>query len=423
MLCVLGLVWRLAISALTPLPSEDGVNYLWMAERLAHLDARAALSEVFPPLLPLLTALPIALGVEPFRAAQLVLCLCGAAALPFLVRAGERVAPVHGRAAGWFAVLAPLPVRFGAEAYTEPLFVLLTAIAVWLGLRGRLAAMSWAAGLAFWTRPEAAVLVLGFALARPRAAWRALWPFAVCVAALVVWQSSVRGEVVVVPMHGLIAERSVLAGGIAQLADNLVHLPWLWVEAFGVVGVLAAYGMVRARRRVPPALAWTLVLALLVICAFLARRRFLVDWWAVMSPLAVLGLAAVPRGLQRAMLAVVVLSSAVLSLRTTEPDRAAERAVGEHLRAQLAPGEAVAGDMTRVLYYAGQRPLPPRPFTAQELIARGCAPEVRFFVLRVRREDAGEVQRGLADVFAECALPDELRAGAEERGIAVLERR
>src|SRR5262245_48685597 len=84
LLCALGLSWRLVIAARTPLPSEDGVNYLWMAERFAQLDARAALSEVFPPLLPLLTALPVKLGIDPFRAAQLVLCACGAAALPFL---------------------------------------------------------------------------------------------------------------------------------------------------------------------------------------------------------------------------------------------------------------------------------------------------------------------------------------------------
>ncbi|MHC5071182.1 MAG: hypothetical protein ACYTGO_11930, partial [Planctomycetota bacterium] len=52
-LVALGFLWRVLIAALTVVPSEDGANYLWMAERFAAGDATGALSEVFPPLMPL----------------------------------------------------------------------------------------------------------------------------------------------------------------------------------------------------------------------------------------------------------------------------------------------------------------------------------------------------------------------------------
>ena len=92
----LGFLWRLYISWRTPIPSEDGVNYLWMAERFAEAEFALGLSEVFPPLLSLLTALPIAAGLDPFLSAQLVLCLGGTLAILPLARATELLVPGGG---------------------------------------------------------------------------------------------------------------------------------------------------------------------------------------------------------------------------------------------------------------------------------------------------------------------------------------
>ena len=92
-LFTVGALWRLLISWWTPIPTEDGANYLWMAERFAELDAAAALSEVFPPLLSMLVSVPVALGCDPFRSGQVLLAMAGALAVVFLARGAEVVVP------------------------------------------------------------------------------------------------------------------------------------------------------------------------------------------------------------------------------------------------------------------------------------------------------------------------------------------
>lgn len=424
-----GLLWRGWISVLTPLPSEDGVNYLWMAEQFAAGEPSRAFSEVFPPLTSLLIAGPVALGLEPFRAGQLVLALAGALALVFLVRGAEVVLPGRGRCAGCFALFAPLPVRFGAEIYSEPLFVMLTAAAIWAGLRGALGWLGWAAGLAFWVRPEAAVLVVAFGLVRPRAAWRALLPFALCAVALTVWRGALgHGFAPLGELFDMVEERSVtgrgdVAAGLRQLAGNVIDLPWLWVEAFGLVGLLAVWGMLRGPRRGQAALYWTLLLGVVVICAFLARRRFLIAWFAAVSPIAVAGFQSLPKKLRSPVFWLVLVSSAWLSLRTMDVNRRAERAVGEFLAEHLQPGDGLVSDMTRVVYFAGRRPLPPKPFGAEELIELGRDPAARVIVLGSGRAAAPVVEAALADTFERASLPPDLVRGAADRGILVLTRR
>ena len=48
------IVWRWLLAVRTPVPSEDGVSYLWMAQRFAAGDFARGLGEVFPPGFPLL---------------------------------------------------------------------------------------------------------------------------------------------------------------------------------------------------------------------------------------------------------------------------------------------------------------------------------------------------------------------------------
>ena len=171
---VAGFVWRLYVAWLTPLPSEDGVNYLWMAERFAEGEFTQGLSEVFPPLLSLLAAVPIALGLDPLPAAQLVLCVGGSLAILALARATEVLVPRGGLCAGCLLAFAPLPVRFCGEVYTEPLFMLFGALAVWSGLVQRWWCLGLWSGIAFWLRPEALILPLAFLVSDHRRAWRGL---------------------------------------------------------------------------------------------------------------------------------------------------------------------------------------------------------------------------------------------------------
>lgn len=426
-LVAVGILWRALIAALTPLPSEDGANYLWMAERFAAGDAGAALSEVFPPLLPLLTAIPVSWGIDPFRAGQAVLILVGALSLVFLVRGAEALVPGAGRCAGCLAVFAPLPVRFAAEIYTEPLFHLFSAIAVWQGLRARWWGLGLAAGVAFWVRPEAALLVAGFVVVRPRQAWRALLPFAAGMVVLMLWRASHGLGYDLIAKVPFVWDRSVLASdgvgaGIAAVGSHLARIPWLWIEAFGVLGLLALWGILRARTAEQRPLYVALALGVLLICFFLPRRRFLVSWLAVVSPIALVGFTSLPLRARTFAFWLAIASSLLLSLRTMDADRAAERELGAYLATQLEPGDEIIGDMTRVVYFAGRRPLAPRLFSAEELIADAARPEVRYVVLVSHREKAGVVEEGLAGAFERAALARGLDAAILDRGITVLER-
>src|SRR5262245_62262353 len=77
LLVVAAVCWRWLLARLTPVPAEDGVNYLWMAQQFAVGHEADALSEPFSPLWSLLLAVPIACGVEPMLAGQLLGCVCG----------------------------------------------------------------------------------------------------------------------------------------------------------------------------------------------------------------------------------------------------------------------------------------------------------------------------------------------------------
>jgi len=75
------------------------------------------------------------------------------------------------------------------------------------------------------------------------------------------------------------------------------------------------------------------------------------------------------------------------------------------------------------VYFAGRRPLPPEPFSAEELIELGSDPAVRVLVLGSRRAAAPVVEAALAETFEPASLPPDLVRGAADRGILVLTRR
>ncbi len=422
----LGFLWRLYISWRTPIPSEDGVNYLWMAERFAEGEFALGLSDVFQPLLSLLTALPIAAGLDPFWSAQLVLCIGGTLAILPLARATEILVPGGGPCAGCLLAFAPLPTRFCGEVYTEPLFLLFGGMAVWLGLSRRWWHLGLWSGLAFWVRPEALILPIAFALVE-RAAWKAILPCAALVIALAVWRGALGHGFEPVAKFDLILERSVVGDQVSAMSpmpflQHLLQIPWLCVEAFGPVALLAVWGL---RRRLQGALPlyWAFGLAVIVICAFLPRRRFLVNWLVVVTPIAVSGYHLLPRASRAPLLWAIVVFGLVLSLRTTDPDRIGERRVGEHLASILQPGEEVTGDMTRVIYYAGQRPLVPRRFSVEEVAASALGTTIRYVVLGERRDTTTRVVEQLAADFELMDLPVEIAASAGDRGILVLRRK
>jgi len=423
-LVVLGFLWRLVIAVLTVVPSEDGANYLWMAEHFADGNATDALGEVFPPLMPLLMAPLIWLGADPFRGGQVLLALAGALAVIPIVRASEAMLQGSGRCAGCMAVVAHLPVRFAAEIYTEPLFILAGAFALWAAALGRWYLLGLLAGVAFWVRPEAALLPIGFLLFRPRLAWRALLPFVALALLLAAWRATLGFGFNLSPKLAFNWERTVFANDTTAFFLHLLKLPWLWIEAFSLVGLLAIWGALRRREPCVRPLLWTWLLVVLLIAAFLPRRRFLVGWMFAVIPIAAMGFATLPRRWHDILLAIIVLLGLVLSLRVTDPNRVAERDLGQHLENVMSEDPAddvVTGDMTRVLYFAGQRPLPPRHFTADQLVNMATSPRrARFVVLATEKPTALLVEQRLTG-FTRAQLPSRLAQQCVDRGILVLE--
>lgn len=424
-----GAMLRAFVAMLTPLPAEDAANYLWMAQQFAAGEVAAALSEVFPPLPGLLVAPFVAVGIDAFRAGQLVMVLCGALALWPAMRMCDRLAPGRGLAAGVMLAFAPLAVRVGAQVYSEPVFHLFVALAMWAMVRGRMFAGGVAAGVACWARPEGMLLAAAFVVADRRRGWLGVLPIAGAVVGLGAWRAAV--GLGFEPLRKLAfntarGDAALTESGLDvwQFAEHLVALPGSWLEAFQVFGVLALAGVWVARRdrRLWPFLV-VVVLGVIAIAAFLPRRRFLVSWIVLLAPFAVAALGALPERARWPTLFVIALTGLLSSLRLEPTDRIGERQIGDYLAARVGEGERVAGDMTRVIWFAGSRPLPPRHFTAEELIARARAADVRFVVLGTRRDTTEPVRTALEPDFRRHILPEQERRAAEHRGILVLERR
>jgi hypothetical protein len=391
------LLLRALAAEWTPLPAQDGVSYLWMAQRFAAGDFAAPLGEVFPPLFPLLVAPWLALGAEPLIAAQLVLAFGGTLAVVACARLAGG-GQLRDDALLLAATLG-LPIRWCGEVYPEPLFLLASAAALDAGLRGA----PWRAGLwsgcAFGLRPEGLAIPLALVWAR-RGAWPACVPAALAVALLAAARGLAGHGFDPLPKLAFHAEKLALGDGgdpalLPRLLDNSRLLPAAWLEAFQLVGLLALAGLWLATGARGRALRATLLLGLGAILTFVVRRRFLSAWSAPVLALAYAALERVPPR-ARDWLVVACLAIGIWTgLRPTGADKLAEREVGEWLATQLAADEAIVSDLPRVVWFAGRRPPPPRHPTAAELAAAARDPKVRFVVLGARRETAREVADGL----------------------------
>lgn len=441
-LCALAaLIWRVTLAQLTPVPSEDGVNYLWMAEQFAAGAWRAPLGEVFPPLLSLLIAGPLwvaqslALDVSTFALAQVVLAVCGAAtvwpvaALCALWQQGDaNRARSAALVASLLVALPALAARYCAEVYTEPAFGLCVAHAALALARGRAVTAGLACALAFGLRSEALLLPLAALACAPRRAWRTAAVVGgiagSAVAALAAWRYAAGHGFALLPKLAFNWDKAAVGGdeSLPALARGLAALPGAWLEAFLLPGLLAL-PMLWHRRDRPAARALLLTLAgaVVVVLGFAVRRRFLVAWWPLLVPFAVDALLALPARLRYAALAASLGFGIAVGLRTTDASRLAERDVGQYLATQLRADEEFVTDLTRVRYFAGRRPLPPRHATAAELAAACADPRVRFLILGSNREHAATV-RSRCPEFRLAELPAGLATRSAARGIAVLQR-
>lgn len=425
-----GFVATLGVS--TPVPSEDGVSYLSMAAAFAAGRWHEGFGAVFPPGFPLLLAPFVAVGAPPWGAAITGGAVClGLTLLPLW-----RLAEHHHAGAGWPAVVlfatAPLLPRVAAEVYSEPPFLLLMAFGTWWGCRGSWWRCGAAAGAAFWIRPEGLLLALAFVLVDRRAV-RALLPAGLGVAALALSRGLAGHGFDALPMLTFHEQRDDLAGR-GDVLRNLLAVPAAWFEAFGGLGAVVwlalrsaprgERGGVGAVARAP--LWWQIGLQVAVVCTFVVRRRFLLSCAVPVAALAGRGLATLPRRARTVLVATIAATGLAFTLRSgIDADRRVERELGQYLGSQLAPGERIASDLPRVVWFAGQPPPPPRHFAADRLLAFARAPGVRCVVLSTgsRRDSAREAAAALAAECEPFVLPPPLADACAVRGIRVLWRR
>lgn len=418
--------WILVLAARTPVPSEDGVSYLWLAQQFAAGGWREALASVFPPGFPLLCAPGIACGLDPERVALGVGLGCVVAALWPVWRVAEHFAVRAGLQAAILWACTPLLPRLAAETYSEPPFLLCMAWGTWCGVRGRWWWLGMCAGVAFWIRPEGLLLVGAFGLAAPRQAWRAALPAFACVLALAVLRAVAGHGFDPLPLHGFHEQRFDLPER-GDLLANLLQVPGGWLEAFGVAALLPL-GLLWRRPEGPAgrcALVWGVLLQIAVVCTFVVRRRFFVSAAVPALVLGALALAAWPRRIRvTALLLATALGLGSAFFGTIEPDRLAERELGAWLRTQLLPGRTATGDLPRVLWFAGQPPPPPRHFTADELRAFAAPPAVQFVVLSARsqRSSSRQAPSQLPPDFTPFLLPEPVASSCRQRGLLVLSR-
>ena len=415
--------WRWVLAMRTPVPSEDGANYLWMAQRFAAGDLAAGLSEVFPPGLSLLIAPLLRFGVEALMAGQIVGCVCGGLAVLPVAFAAERLQRGALLPAAVLFATTSLLCRSAAEVYSESPFLLLMALGTLAGLHRQHWRLGIFAGLGYLLRPEALLLPIAF-VTWDRRALRSLLPAALGVGALALLRGFTGNSFDPLPILAFHDGRDDLPGRGAFLR-NLLDVPWAYGEAFGPLCLLPLLLIRRTSAAARPLLV-QLLLNALVICTFVVRRRFFLSAAVSVVALAAAGLCRLRLPLR---VAVVVLCAGFglghAWWRVTPQDRLAEKAVGRYLARQLHGDELVAGDLTRVLFYAGLRPLPPRHFDTGQLLAMAAPPAVRYVVLSAdsKRGTYAATAAGLDATFARLGLPARLQQLADESGIAVFVRR
>lgn len=413
----LALLVRLLHGWRVDMPSNDGVQYLWQALCFAEGDLAGGMQSALPPGLGFALAPWVALGLEPEIAAELLLSFCGAGAA-LLLYLLARVLALREQALliGLAFALSPVAVRFAAEAYSEPLFLLLTSgfALAWQLDRLRLAALL--LGVAYWVRPEAAafgVLLLGKIPSQRRVAVQAA-ALAIVVALLepmLRWW--VTGEFLLTPLLGFYGDglidhgtwldrlmawpRAALEGYLALL----VVAPFLFCrgpvaksQARSSLGALwAAFALLQFAQlglQVKPRFFESqLALVLLLLAAYLRRGR--------LPP----RLRALPAGL----LLLLILPTLGDLWGPPRIDKAAERAIGIELRKEgIERGELVT-DMPRVAYFAGLAPPPPAEWTNELLLQELEAGRARVLVLGAKRPGRVELTMQLRDSFYFAELP------------------
>jgi hypothetical protein len=429
---------RFMVCARTEVPGRDGVAYLWMAEQAAAGDPAALFATVFHPLYPALVAglLSCVPGFDAVAAGQLVAAGTGAlAVLPLWALTRTLFGSSAATWAGVAYALGTWFCRHPAECMSEGPFYL--AVATWgqalLRERPRPGLAGFAAAAAYLLRPEGAALFLcGGLWLLHRRDRRAVWSFAAAAlpfaailpAGYAAWGSGFT----LTPKAGFNYEAGVggAAAPLRHYLQELAKVPGSLFENLGFLWFpLGMFGSWLWRRRQGSDAGLLLLAPLVLQCAVIpllrSHYRFVSGFGVLILPFAAFGLLRLLEHARRAgpllpaLLVAVVLGSEGRIVAARNRDRAIERELGRWCGARLEPGETVASDMPRFCYFAGQRPPPPRPILAEDLLVQASEPACRFVAL-VRDRTPGVKPEFLGKLgLEEMELPVLLCGPADQR--------
>jgi hypothetical protein len=439
---------RALVAWRTLMPGRDGATYLWMAERVAEGDLRAALATVFHPLYSLLVGglLALAPGLDPLRAGQVVGGACAAAAvLPLWSLTQRRFGTEAALATGVLYAVGVWFARFPAECLSEGPFYLLVTLAARALAAGAAGRSGVWAGLAFWTRPEGLAVALAGAAwlwwRRPReraAAARLTVACAVTSLALPAAYALAGQGFVLTPKAAFNYDVGI-GGTPAPVGHYLAHALRMVGDSFESLGYLVVPLIVagvllwrRARCGSSGDVAWVLIGAAaaqaLVIPMLRSNIRFLSGHGVLLLPFAGLAWTAAAAALARrgrvlpAALAGLILAPDLARLPAARGrDRLVERELGAFLRPRLSATRTLVSDMPRLEFFAGLRPSPPRPLARAELLGRCERPDVGFCALVAPRSAISEADLAALG-FVAADLPEPLRRLAAARRVLVYQR-
>lgn len=402
LLAVSAFAIRLGLALRTAVPSNDGATYLWAVETFARGNFSDGFSTVFHAGAALVIAPFVVLGASPMFGAALAASLAAMGTV-LCLDAILRKLDVEARARSLAIALYVVGfhfVRLPADVYSESFSILFVALCVLESLRGRYAKGAMFAGLAFWVRPEAllaAAIPLVLVRREPRERFvgvqvRSLIALAAVAGSYVVLRATFVDGALVPPKLEFMLPLGPLGPlfsgdvveAISRLGHNLSRLPRAAISGLDYVVFFLALLGVPALIRTHPRVAWAFVvfgcLHIAVLLAFEVKPRFFLSLAPVVYP-AVAQACAGNRGAARVAQVIAILALAAAILRVTkdfvEPPRADKRIeleVGRALRAEAIPEEQFASTLPRVAWAAGHRPLPPWPWTVEDLIARVLEP-------------------------------------------------
>ncbi|MCB9892040.1 MAG: hypothetical protein H6832_17895 [Planctomycetes bacterium] len=430
LLVLLASAMRLALAFRVRVPSSDGAIYLWACEAIADGRFADGWSTVFHPGTAMLVAPLVGFGVSSDVAFALVATIAAGfvvIGIDRICRSFECDATARTVAMMLFVVGFHF-VRLPADVYSEAFALPFVTWAIVMALRERWSMSAALAGCGFFVRPEAILVAVvpwmlslardsgrrtehakaggegrGTSTRRRNPARAIVGICVVCALSFGLLRGWLTGGHALTPKLDFMLPLGPLGplfeGHFAEAASRLGSNVFRLVPSIasgldygsgflGLIGLVLLAKSTRARAVVARAMTTFALLHVITLLAFETKPRFFLMLAPILLPcVGVLWMRL--RGFMRQIVRVAILTTLVVAVVRDVKDQIdpprSEKRVELELGRQLAARGSTLGNMVsalpRVAWAAGQRPLPPWPWTATELLQRVIEPHHRILVM------------------------------------------